>query len=310
MPFPRLVCLRLVCLRLVCLTGLALLAPLLAPLAAVAQPREGGSRIEVTVAGDTVTWVAHNTEFAYVTHNPMAPAERGLIVQFESQVTRSTAREGAEGTVRARAWRVKPDGAQEAAWEGAYGGHEAWISGERLMIPTYGCCGAGNSYTAVSAATGKVLYTASGPSPAAQVLSIEIPNTGPLGYRFVAVHGVYSATHETVLKSGNSLALITYASPAVPMQRIKVLQRKDGRIDDKYREVRMSWEADKPNAVQGGRLMLWQATGDREAAAVKGAALRLFIGDHNILLPVVGDRLDIKGGIVPSDVVLIEEPVN
>ena len=280
------------------------------PPAAQAQPREGSSRIEVKVEKDATTWIARNTEFAYITHNPVATDERGLIVQFESEVTRSTAREGAEGVIRAKAWRVKPDGTQQEAWSGSYGGHEAWISGERIMIPTYGCCGASNAYSAVSAATGKVLYTASGPSPGAQVVSMEIPNTGALGYRFVAVHGVYSATQDEILKSENSLALITYASPAVPMQRIKVLQRQGGRIDDKYREVKLTWETEKPNAIQGSRLTLWQADGKRDAVAITGGGLRLFIGDHNILLPIIGDRLDISRGIVPSDVVLIEEPIN
>jgi hypothetical protein len=275
-----------------------------------AQPREGSSRIEVKVEKDATTWITRNIEFAYVTQNPVATDERGLIVQFESEVSRTTAKEGADGTIRAKAWRVKADGSQAEAWSGSYGGHEAWISGERIMIPTYGCCGASNAYSAVSAATGKVLYTSSGASPGAQVVSMEIPNTGPLGYRFVAVHGIFSATHETVMKSQNSMALITYASPAVPMQRIKVLQRQDGRIEDKYREVKLVWETDKPNAVQGGRLTLWQADGKREAAAVVGAGLRITIGDHNFLLPVIGDRLDISRGIVPSEVVLIEEPVD
>lgn len=297
--------------RLAAWACLVLAAPFCAvPLSAVAQPREGSSRIEVKVDKDTVTWITRNTEFGYVTRNPLAPQERGLIVQFETEVARSTEKEGAEGIVRARAWRVKPDGAQELAWEGSYPGSEAWISGERIIIPTLGCCGASNSYSAVSVATGKVLYTSSGFSPGAQVVSMEIPNTGPLGYRFLAVHGVYSATDETALKSANSLALLTYASPVVPMQRIKILQRQEGRIDDKYREIKLVWETEKPNAVQGGRLMLWQATGNAEPSAVTGASLRLFIGDHNILLPVVGDRLDIKRGIVPSDVVLIEEPIN
>jgi hypothetical protein len=280
------------------------------PLSLAAQPREGSSRIEVKVEKDATTWITRNTEFAYVTHNPVATDERGLVVQFESEVTRTTAREGADGVIRAKAWRVKTDGSQVEAWNGSYGGHEAWISGERIMIPTYGCCGASNAYAAVSAATGKVLYTSSGASPGAQVVSMEIPNTGPLGFRFVAVHGVHSATHETVLKSQNSLALITYASPAVPMQRIKVLQRQDGRVDDKYREVKLAWETEKPNAIQGSRLTLWQADGKREAASVVGAGLRILIGDHNVLLPVINDRLDISRGIVPSDIVLIEEPVN
>lgn len=280
------------------------------PPAALAQPRQAASNIEVKVEGDTVTWVTRNTEFAYVPHNPVAPDERGLIVQFESDVTRSTARESAEGVVRARAWRVKPDGAQEEAWSGTYPGSEAWISGERLMVPIYGCCGAGNAYSAVSAATGKVLYTASGPSPGAQVVTLEIPNTGPLGYRFIAVHGAHSATDETVLKNGNTLGLITYASPAVPMQRIKMLQRQDGKVDDKYREVKMSWETATPNTINANRVVLWQADGKKDAAAVTGAWLRIVIGEHNILLPVVGDRFDIQRGIVPSEVVLIEEPVN
>ncbi len=280
------------------------------PPAAQAQPRDGSSRIEVKVEGDTVQWVARNTEFAYVPYNPVAPDERGLIVQFESEVLRSTAREGAEGTVRAKAWRVKPDGGQEEAWSGDYPGHEAWISGERLMVPTYGCCGAGNSYAAVSAATGKVLYTASGPSPGAQVVTLEIPNTGPLGYRFIAVHGVHSATDETALKSQNALALITYASPAVPMQRIKVLQRQDGKPDDRYRVVRMTWETERPNAINANRVVLWQADGKRDAVAVTGAYLRIVIGDHNILLPVIGDRFDIQRGIVPSEVVLIEDAID
>lgn len=285
----------------------ALLA--LAPSIASAQPREGGSRIEVTVEGDTTTWKTVNTEFAYVSQNPMAPKERGLIVQFESNVARSSAKEGADGVVRARAWKVKPDGSQEAAWEGSYPGMEAWISGERLMIPNYGCCGAINAYSAVSVATGKVLYTASGEGPGAQVLSMEIPNTGPLGKRFVAVHGTNSAMEDRVLKSQNALGLITYASPAVPMQRIKILQRREGRIDEKYYEIKLSWETTKPNAVAGSRLTLWSATNDPDPAAVKGASLRILIGDHNILLPVIGDRLEIERGIVPSEVVLIEEKI-
>jgi hypothetical protein len=279
---------------------------------ALAQPREGSSRIEVKVDKDGTTWITRNTEFAYIAHNPLAADERGLIVQFESEVARSTAKEGADGTIRARAWRVKPDGSQQEAWSGSYGGHEAWISGERIMIPTYGCCGAGNSYTAVSAATGKVLYTASGASPGAQVVSMEIPNTGPLGFRFLAVHGVYSATHDEVLKGKNTLGQITYASPAVPMQRINVLLRSgsDGKIDDKYREVKVVWETDKPNTIQGGRLTLWQADGKRDANAVAGGSVRVLIGDHNILLPIINDRLEISRGIVPADVVLIEDPVN
>jgi len=289
--------------------ALAALA-VLAAAPAMAQRHEGSSRIEVTVEGATTTWRTINTEFAYVPHNPVAPKERGLVVQFESDVKRSSAVEGAEGSVRARAWRVKPDGSQEAAWEGTYPGLEAWISGDRLMLPNYGCCGAINAYSAVSVATGKVLYTASGPSPSAQVVSMEIPNTGPLGKRFVAIHGTNSAMQDAVLKSDNALGLITYASPAVPMQRIKILQRRDGRIDEKYYEIRMAWETNKPNAVAGSRLMLWAATGDADPASVKGASLRILIGDHNILLPVIGDRLEIERGIVPSDVVLIEEKID
>lgn len=295
--------------RSVVLAVLVLAGAFALPSQAQTPPREGASRIDVKVEGDTVTWVTHNTEFAYVPHNPVAPAERGLIIQFESEVARSSAREEAEGTVRAKAWQVKPDGTQQDAWQGTYPGVEAWVSGDRLIVPLYGCCGASNAYTAVSVATGKVLYTASGGSPGAQVASMEIPNTGPLGMRFVAVHGVYSATQGTVLKSNNALGLITYASPAVPMQRIRVLQRQDGRIDEKYREVKLFWETDKPNQINGGRLVLWQATAQKDSAAVKGASLRIVIGDHNILLPVVNDRLDLKTGIVPSDVVLIEEPL-
>ena len=275
-----------------------------------AQFREGASRIEVTVAGDATTWRTINTEFAYVPHNPVAPKERGLVVQYESDVKRSSAAEGAEGMVKARAWRVKPDGSQEPAWEGTYPGVEAWISGERLMLPNPGCCGAINAYSAVSVATGKVLYTASGNSPGAQVVSMEIPNTGPLGYRFVAIHGTNSAMADSVLKSQNALGLITYASPAVPMQRIKILQRRDGRIDEKYYEIKMAWETNKPNAVAGSRLTLWSATGDVDPASVKGASLRILIGDHNILLPVNGDRLEVERGIVPSEVVLIEEKLD
>ena len=73
-----------------CFLVVLLLAP---PLTAGAQPRQANSSIDLAVDADSVRWTTTNAEFAYVTHNPVQPDERGLVLAYQSQVTRSTARE-------------------------------------------------------------------------------------------------------------------------------------------------------------------------------------------------------------------------
>lgn len=291
--------------------ALAVALPLLSPvaLAQPANPYQATSQIEVRINGSTVEAHSRNAQFAFVFHNPLQPTDHGIILRYETDMRISNAVEGEQGQVTAQAFRVLADGSQLPAWSGTFSGTETDLRDQRLIVSTPGCCGALGSHTAVSLGTGKVLYTSSGGSPGANVGVIEIPNTGALGLRYVAVHGVFSATDDQVLKSKAALALISYASPAVPMQKVMVLQREERKLDDSYHEVRMDWVTDKPNDVQGRRLVLWKADGNKDGAAVTGATLKIQIGDQVILLPVVNDRFDLPNATVPPSLVLVQQPV-
>ncbi|MEO8558935.1 MAG: hypothetical protein ABI439_07725 [Rhodospirillales bacterium] len=271
------------------------------------DPRETNSRIEVKIDGTHVEAHLRNSLFAFIFQNPLEPADRGIILRYEVDLRISNATEGEQGQVSAQAFRLQADGKEIPSWTGTFPGTQTDLRDQRLIVSTPGCCGALSSHTAVSLGTGKVLYTSSGSSPGVNVATIEIPNTGALGLRYVAVHGVFSSTDDQVLKSKTALALISYSSPAVPMQKLMVLQRTEAKIDDSYREVRLDWVTDKPNDVQGRRLVLWKADGNKNSTAVAGATLRLQIGDQTILLPVVNDRFDLPNATVPPSLVLIQQ---
>lgn len=274
------------------------------------EPHQAVSRFDAVIDGTTVETHIHNAAYAFIWHNPLHPDDRGIILRYETDVQASNAQEGEQGKVSAEAFRLQADGSEVAAWKGTFSGSRTEIRDQRLIVTTPGCCGALASHTAVSLGTGKVLYTASGDSPGANVATLEIPNTGALGLRYIAVHGIFSSTDEKVLKTPAALALITYASPATPMQRMMVMWRQDTKPDDRYHEVKLSWIANDPNKVDGKQLVLWQAEGKRDAAAVTGAAARIEIGDLTITLPVVGDRFDLASATVPPNLVLVAQPLD
>jgi hypothetical protein len=282
---------------------------LAAALPAAAEPRSVTSNFEVKLDGNTVEAHLRNAQFAFIFQNPLDPTDRGIILRYEADVRISNAAEGEQGQVTAQAFRLQADGKEVASWSGTFPGTQTDLRDQRLIVSTPGCCGALGSHTAVSLGTGKVLYTSSGNSPGANVGVIEIPNTGALGLRYVAVHGVFSSTDDRVLKSKGALALISYSSPAVPMQKVLVLQRQEAKFDDSYREVKLDWVTDKPNDVQNRRLVLWKADGNKNGAAVQGATLKVQIGDLIIQLPVVNDRFDLTSATVPPSLVLISQPL-
>jgi hypothetical protein len=273
------------------------------------DPSDATAHFDLKIDGTTVEAHMRNAQFAFIFHNPLEPTDRGIILRYVTDLRISNAAEGERGQVTAEAFRVLADGTRQPAWTGTFPGTQTELRDQRLIVSTPGCCGALNSHAAVSLGTGKVLYTSSGASPGINVGVIEIHNTGALGLRYVAVHGVFSATDEQVLKSKTALALISYASPAVPMQKLLVLQRQEGKIDDSYREVHLSWVTDSPNKVQGHRLTLWKADGNKDSAAVTGATLKVEIGDQTLLLPVVNDRFDLPSATVPPSVVVVQEPL-
>lgn len=279
----------------------------IATLAQAGEPRDAASRFEVKIDGTKVEAHMRNSQFAFVFQNPLEPGDRGIILRYEVDVTISNATEGEKGQVTAQAFRLLPDGKEIPSWTGTFAGTQTDLRDQRLIVSTPGCCGAVGSHTAVSLGTGKVLYTSSGGSPGINVATIEIPNTGALGLRYVAVHGVFSSTDDLVLKSKTALALISYSSPVVPMQKVMVLQRTEGKIDDSYHEVKLDWVTDKPNDIQGRRLVLWKADGNKDSTAVAGATLKVQIGDQTILLPVVNDRFDLPNATVPPSLVLIQQ---
>jgi hypothetical protein len=286
---------------------LATLSLGLAVAAQAGDPRDATSRFEVKIDGTKVEAHLRNAQFAFIFQNPLEPGDRGIILRYETDTRISNASEGEQGQVTAQAFRLQADGSELPAWTGTFPGTQTELRDQRLIVSTPGCCGSLGSHTAVSLGTGKVLYTSSGTSPGANVAVIEIPNTGALGLRYVAVHGVFSSTDDQVLKSKTALALISYSSPAVPMQKVMVLQRTESKIDDSYHEVKLDWVTDKPNDVQGRRLMLWKADGNKDSTAVTGATLKLQIGDQTILLPVQNDRFDLPNATVPPSLVLIQQ---
>lgn len=272
--------------------------------------REATSRLELKLESGALTTRIVNAHFDFVPRNVLQPEDLGIAFRYDVETRRSSVREGMEGEVRLQAWRVLKDGQQQEAWASRVPGSQVEVRGDRLIATTLGCCGAGNSHVAIALSNGKVLYNASGDSPGANVATLDIPNTGPLGIRYIAVHGAFSASDATIFASSrNALALITYASPATPMQRMLLTFRQDTKLDDRYREIRMGWQAEKPNEVHGRALTLWQADGKREAAAVTGAALRIDIGDQQIILPLGDDRFNLQKAVVPPGLVLVEQPI-
>ncbi len=274
---------------------------------AAASPLDAASHIDIKVDGSTVEAHMRNAQFAFIFHNPLEPSDRGIVLRYETDLRISNAVEGEQGQVTAQAFRILADGSQTPSWSGTFAGTQTDLRDQRLIVSTPGCCGALGSHTAVSLGTGKILYTSSGGSPGANVAVIEIPNTGALGLRYIAVHGVFSATDDRVLKSKSALALISYSSPAVPMQKVMVLQRQEAKLDDCYHEVKLDWVSDKPNEIRDRRLVLWKADGNKNSTAVAGATLKIQIGDQAILLPVVNDRFDLTNATVPPSLVLIQQ---
>ncbi|HVJ44595.1 MAG TPA: hypothetical protein VM639_24070 [Dongiaceae bacterium] len=186
----------------------------------------------------------------------------------------------------------------------ATSGEEVKTEGSDLIITRPGCCVEYTTKAVYSLETGKYLFNATGDQWA---------TLGAKGgfamSRSAAVHMAPSAADDDVFgKAEHAGAVITYASPTAPLQRIMVMLPQEAEND-----VTLNWDgtllwvsSDYPD----GTNHIYVDRSDKPENVFTAATLRMKLDEDNVIdIPLRGDRLDIAAAKLPKGYSLTEMPL-
>lgn len=186
----------------------------------------------------------------------------------------------------------------------ATAGEEVKAEGPDLIITRPGCCVDYTTKAVYSLETGKYLFNTT---------SDQWATLGAKGgfamSRSAAVHLAPSAADDDVFgKTEHAAAVITYASPTAPLQRLMVMLPQDAESD-----VTLNWDgtllwvsSDYPD----GTNHIYVDRADKPENVFTAATLRLKLEDDNVIdIPLRGDRLDIAAAKLPKGYGLKEMPL-
>jgi hypothetical protein len=190
-------------------------------------------------------------------------------------------------------------------------GDEAKAEGAFLTITRWGCCGALDTHAVYSLETGAYLFNATGDrSESGDWVTMDEKAGGWASDRIVSYHVKPTMDDDRVLAGApNAAAVINYASPTAPIQRILVtLPQK--LIDD---DAPGLWDPKLlliAKSQPKGDTSYFAQTTDGPEKAYDGVTARLALDDKTVIaIPIKGDRLDIAHAELPKGYALKDVPV-
>jgi len=183
-------------------------------------------------------------------------------------------------------------------------GEEAKADASYLTITRPGCCVEYATKAVYSLETGKYLFNTTNEQWAT------LGAKGGFAMTRIAVANVTPTEVDDELfgKTQHAGALISYASPTAPLQRIMVILPPDADND-----VTLNWSGDLlwvSSDYPDGTNHIYVDRSDKPENVFTGAALRLKLDDANSIdIPLQQDRLNIAAAKLPKGFTLLDVPI-
>lgn len=212
------------------------------------------------------------------------------------------------GKVKATVYALDKNGKGDVKFTIEGEGDESKIDGGYLTITRWGCCAFSSTDAVYSLETGKYLFNSTSNSLSGQWTDMDSKNFE----RILAYHVAPTEADDVVLKGApNAAIVIAYASATEPLQRVLVtvpkalLDSDDGPLSwDPKIEVFNKTQPKPSNH-------LWSDSLDTDPAKVfTGVTVQMTLDPkHKILIPLVGDKLQLDKARLPKGWALVEAPL-
>jgi hypothetical protein len=270
---------------------------------------------EITVTKDAKGYHVHavTRRYAYnsfvaatVEATTTAPALRQILL-IESTVALTEAdnedAEHAPGQVKLTAYPLTAKGQGPAQFTIAAQGDEVEPDGSYLTVSRYGCCVENTTKAVYSLENGTYLFNTTG-----QKWTTLGAKGGFAMTRIAVAHVAPSAMDDVLFgKVEHAGAILSYASPTAPLQRIMVLLPADAADD-----TTLNWDAtllwvsgDYPEGTDH----IYVDRTDKPENVFTGVTLRFKLDETNVIdIPLRGDRLDLAAAKLPRGYKLTAMP--
>lgn len=225
-----------------------------------------------------------------------------VLVQLDVDTTQRDDAEGFEkDSVTATAWRIENSLKRRKLWSVTEPGDMGEIESSQpfFIVRQPGCCGSRDSFTAFALYSARRLFTATGINSYDCWATLEVPNSHGL-YRYIALHAAYSATDDSFGSQKNTVGLLTYAAPDKPLARYRLLAKDQTSVDQFMGEAVVRLVADdKPEETND--LTLWSSDKRTDPKAIGKFSIHVNLAPGNtVIIPVMGDKLDISKAQLPA----------
>jgi hypothetical protein len=216
-----------------------------------------------------------------------------------------TEEERVSGKVKATVFPLDKNGKGAAKFTIEADGDSATADSSYLTITRYGCCGSNDTNAVYSLESGKYLFNSEGQGESGQWATLDSKNLE----RIIAYHSAPSEVDDVVLKGApNAAIVISYATSTEPLQRVLVTVPKALFDSD---EGPISWD---PKIEVFSKTQpkpsdhVWSDKLDRDGSKVfTDISVQMFLDDkHKIVIPLVGDKLQIDKAKLPKGWALVE----
>jgi hypothetical protein len=213
--------------------------------------------------------------------------------------------ERVSGKVKATVYALDKTGKGAAKFTIEAEGDESKVDGQYLTITRWGCCALESTDAVYSLESGKYLFNSTSYGKGNQWTDLTSKNFE----RILAFHVAPTAMDDVVLKGApNAAIVIAYATPTEPLQRVLVTVPKELLDSD---DGPLSWDPKLEvfnKAQPKPSDHIWSDKLDKDAAKVfTDVTVQMTLdAKHKILIPLVGDKLQLDKAKLPKGWALVE----
>jgi len=212
------------------------------------------------------------------------------------------------GKVKATVYALDAKGKGDVKFTIEAEGDESKVDGGYLTITRWGCCAFSATDAVYSLETGKYLFNSTSGSMTGQWTDLTSKNFE----RVLAYHVAPTEMDDVVLKGApNAAMVIAYASATEPLQRVLVTVPKELMESD---DGPLSWDPkievlNKANPKPSNHI--WFDSTDMDPSKVfTGVTVQMTLdAKHKVIIPVVGDKLQLDKAKLPKGWALVEAPL-
>jgi hypothetical protein len=309
------------------LYGAALLVPILLLTSASSLLADGElaqdsatATFSTTPVGDGIYQVTtvgsrFETDFFPATLGPTAHTKDNLLYRLlkiqETHVNKegpAIDSERVSGKVALTAYPLDKTGKGEAQFTIEAEGDESTVSGPYFIVTRYGCCVELATHAVYSLENGKYLFNANGGNgDSGQWATLD----SHMFDRIIAYHTAPTELDDVLLKGApNAAILISYASETEPLQRVLVTVPKDVMGSDDMINWLPKLEVSNKAFPKPSDHIWFEKPGEDAAKTFTDITVQLTLDEkHKLVIPLVGDKLQLGKANLPKGWSLVEAPL-